>query len=342
MKVALVTDVYSQLSGVSTHVDLLACALSQKGIDVKVYTGSGASSKYKIINCPKIPFLLAKSYEIVFPTKKIDADVLDIQTPYLLGQAAMFLNKPRVATALTMPNNMFSDNFKWLHPLCWNYLTNFYNRADARVCLTVQTKKTYESHGLKKDANVISAGIDYSFYSKADGSAFRKKYGITCPFALTTNRLSAEKRPELALKACEELKIPIVLTSDGPMRKYLERKYPEARFLGRLSHEDLRNAYSAATVFILASAPEVEGEGLGVLEAMACKTPTLSSNVPFVSGGRNGFVFSDYGGLKDKLEMLWNSGALREKLLKEGLKHAKKEDMKVLVKKYIKLYESLI
>lgn len=342
MKVALVSDIFSQLSGISTHVQLLARALRRMDVDVTVYTGTGASKEYPVVSFPSIPFLFSKDYEVVLPACRFDADVLHAQTPYMLGWAAMLSGTPCVASTHTMAMNLFPGKLGFLRSLAWDYLVSFYNWADRRVCQTDLTKKIFELHGLKKDASIVSAGIDFDFFKEGNSGNFQKRFKIREPFVLTTNRLSYEKRPELALSVCKELGLKLVLTSDGPMKPRLQKKYPEATFLGRISKEDLRNAYSAASAFILPSAPEVEGEGLGVLEAMAAGTPVAVSNVAFIEDGRNGFTFKEYSGLKEKLSRLWEDKSLQSKFSKAGMKTAKERDIKISAKKLLRIYESLI
>lgn len=54
------------------------------------------------------------------------------------------------------------------------------------------------------------------------------------------------------------------------------------KFLGRLSEADLIRAYQAADIFILPSINSHEAFGLVLMEAMACGTPVIASNLPGV------------------------------------------------------------
>jgi glycosyltransferase involved in cell wall biosynthesis len=314
----------------------------KRGHEVVVYTGSGSSDEFEIVNLPKIPFVLSPGYEAIIPKSIcVDADIVHIHTVYTVGWMGMTQKKPRVVTTHTLPKNMF-PNLAFLRPIGWKYLISFYNKADRVVCQTDRTAKKFRQHGLKKPVSIISSGVDIDFFRRASAKNFRKKYSVEGEFVLHTARLSPEKRPEFVLKACRELGLKIVLTSNGPLKKKLEQRYPEAIFL-ELPREDLKDVYSAAKVFVLASAPEVECEGLGPLEAMASGVPVVCSDVPHIVKDRNnGFLFKTYDEFKQKLEMLWHDEELQRKFSENGRKTAEERDINKSVTKLIKVYKKLL
>src|SRR5262249_14186020 len=88
-------------------------------------------------------------------------------------------------------------------------------------------------------------------------------------------------------------KANLVIIGDGPLRAQLEQ---EARycgigdrvfFLGGLQNEETIPFYHAADIFALASIARSEAFGIVQLEAMACSTPVVNTNldsgVPYVS-----------------------------------------------------------
>jgi len=343
MKIAIFTDVFNQLDGVCTHVRNLASGLTQRGHKVVVYTGSGSSNEFEIINLPNTPFLFSPGYEAIIPKSIcVDADIVHIHTVYTAGWIGMTQKKPRIVTTHTLPKNMFSNHFAFLKPIGWKYLVSFYNKADHAVCQTDRTAEKFKRHGLKKPVSIISSGVDTDFFRKGNAKNFRKKYGVEGEFVLHTARLSPEKRPEFALKACRELGLKIVLTSNGPLKEKLEQKYPEAIFI-KMPREDLKDIYSAAKIFVLASAPEVECEGLGPLEAMSSGVPVVCSDIPhLVMDGENGFLFKTYDEFKQKLEKLWHDDELQRKFSERGRKTAEERDIKKSITKLIEVYKELL
>lgn len=343
MRIAMFSDVYSQATGVTTSLRLLADELVKKGCDVTVFTGSGSSKTHKVVNLPAVRFPLAETYEVILkPPFRVAADVVHVHTPYCAGWLGMMQkHAPRVVTTHTLPQNVFPGKLHFLQPLAWSYLVSFYNAADRVVCQTKRTQALFEKHGLSKPVSVVSGGIDLHELRKAHASRFNKKYEIKGDFVLSTARLSEEKRPQLALQACRELDLPIVLTSDGPLREALEKNYPEARFLGFVPREDLRDAYAAARVFTLCSAPETEGEGLAVVEAMAARTPVIASDAHHAVDGVNAFSFNSPAELKRKLSRLWSDKKLRLQFAKQGLKEAQECDVKKYAEKMLRVYDAV-
>lgn len=347
MKIALFSEVYTQLSGVSTHVRSLAALLSKKH-DVTLYTGSGKSKGFKIVNLSKVSFPLAEGYEIIIPKRiRVDADIVHVHTPYTLGLMALKQKKPLVATTHTTPKNLFSAyHLNFLDPIGWKYLIYFYNSANHIICQTKETEKLFRNHGLNRPVSIISSGVDFNFFSKGKVNKIRKKYDLEKKFVLSTSRISREKRPELILKACRDLNIPLVMASNGPLKEKLEKKYPEARFLGYVPDKDMPGLYASSTIFALASEPGAEGEGLVLLEAMAAKKPVIASRVSpiteFIHDGENGFLFKDYADFKKKLKKLWRDKRIRNKFSRRGKKSAKEKDIKKVAEKISNIYESLL
>src|SRR5262249_22917641 len=69
-----------------------------------------------------------------------------------------------------------------------------------------------------------------------------------------------------------------VVVGDGPARTMLETRYPDVRFLGPRTGDDLVRAYSASDVFVFPS--RTDTFGLVMLEALACGLPVAAYPVP--------------------------------------------------------------
>ena len=92
------------------------------------------------------------------------------------------------------------------------------------------------------------------------------------PVFLCVGRVAVEKN----LEAFLDLDLPgtKLIVGDGPARAALERKYPDAVFLGARQGEELAEIYAAADVFVFPS--KTDTFGLVLLEALASGLPVAA------------------------------------------------------------------
>ena len=92
------------------------------------------------------------------------------------------------------------------------------------------------------------------------------------PVFLSVGRVAVEKN----LEAFLDLDLPgtKLVVGDGPARAALERKYPDAVFLGARHGEELAEIYAAADIFVFPS--KTDTFGLVLLEALASGLPVAA------------------------------------------------------------------
>ncbi|MEA5078625.1 MAG: glycosyltransferase [Anaerolineaceae bacterium] len=116
-------------------------------------------------------------------------------------------------------------------------------------------------------------------------------------------------------------------------------------FLGKRAQETLPYYYSAADILIMPS--YYESFGMVALEAMACGTPVVASQVgglPFlVQDGKTGFVVpgGDPEALVQPLVRLMNDSDLRENMGQQAANYAMQYDWKLIAERMVKVYEKL-
>jgi glycosyltransferase involved in cell wall biosynthesis len=127
-------------------------------------------------------------------------------------------------------------------------------------------------------------GVDLARFSPGDRDAARKRLGLDGFTLLSVGSLIPRKGHELIIAALADLPdARLLIAGSGPMRAELERVAEEkgvasrVRFLGEIAHDALTDAYRAADIFVLASSRE--GWANVLLEAMACGTPVVATNV---------------------------------------------------------------
>ena len=171
--------------------------------------------------------------------------------------------------------------------------------ADAHVVLSSAFRRVLvERYRVRPwDVHVWSAGVALDVFTPGaagDRSRARERLEIEAEafVAVCVRRLVPRMGLDVLLDAWERIadELPdgslLLLVGDGPLRKALSERVTavdsrlsgRVRVLGRLSEEDLVEAYRAADVAIVPSV-SLEGFGLVVPEAAACGTPSIVSEV---------------------------------------------------------------
>jgi glycosyltransferase involved in cell wall biosynthesis len=98
--------------------------------------------------------------------------------------------------------------------------------------------------------------------------------GVPGDSLLVVSELVAHKRVHVALEAARRAAAPICIVGSGPDHAALAEAYPEARFLGRASDEELPELYAGARAVIVAG---VEEFGITAVEAQASGRPVIAA-----------------------------------------------------------------
>ncbi len=175
------------------------------------------------------------------------------------------------------------------------------------------------------------------------------KYSISKPYILFVGRLEKKKNIKNIIKAFLEFKASsasasykLVLSgspglADARPRMTGEKNDARPRMTGEkiqddiimpgfVPDEDLPYLYSGAEIFLFPSL--YEGFGMPILEAMACGTPVITSNIsscPEVGGDAVAYVNpKNYKEIADMTQKLLSDNDFRQSIIKQGLDRAKK------------------
>jgi D-inositol-3-phosphate glycosyltransferase len=126
-----------------------------------------------------------------------------------------------------------------------------------------------------------------------------------------------------------------------------ERVQDQVTFTGRRERDRLKYYYSAANIFI--STPWYEPFGITPLEAMACGTPVIGSNVGGIKytvlDGKTGFLVppNDPGALANRLAQLFTEPGLIKRLSHQAVRHVKEcFAWETVVKQLEQVYEQVL
>ncbi|MDD5751721.1 MAG: glycosyltransferase [Candidatus Peribacteraceae bacterium] len=141
------------------------------------------------------------------------------------------------------------------------------DRPDKLIAASKEVQRRIELYW-RRESSVIYPPIDDFWFKTSNQKP------ITSNFALIVSTLAPYKRIDLAIAACNTLKIPLKIAGEGPDRKRLERMAgPTVEFLGYRTEEQLKDLYANAMATLL---PGEEDFGLVPLESMACGTPVIA------------------------------------------------------------------
>jgi len=167
-------------------------------------------------------------------------------------------------------------------------------RIDAHVVLSSAFRRVLvERYRIAPwNVHVLAPGVDLERFTPGDRERARAQLGLPAGafVAVCTRRLVPRMGLDVLLDAWSELagELPpgsvLLVIGDGPLREPLGERASQpplagrVRMLGRVSDEELIDAYRAADVAVVPTVA-LEGFGLVVLEAAACGTPSVVSDI---------------------------------------------------------------
>lgn len=195
--------------------------------------------------------------------------------------------------------------------------------------------------------SVIYEGVDEKFKPTLDKAKSEKYKAGERPYIFSVSTIHPRKNFKRLIQAFAQLPKDFELIIAGGKGWLYDDIFAEAekfegrvRFLGFVPDDDLPALYSGAAMFAYPSL--YEGFGLPMLEAMACGTPTLTSNVsclPEVAAGA-AVTVSPYD-VDSIAEGLKHTLANRDDLIKKGFARASQFKWAAAARQLIDLYESL-
>lgn len=213
-----------------------------------------------------------------------DFDLIDAHYFYPDGIAAALvaleMNKPLVITARGTDLNLIPRYALPRAQIRWAA-----NAADGLITVCGALKQPLLELGIAPTKiSVLRNGVDLKAFAPSDRIAARQRLGLTGRTLLSVGSLIERKGHHLIIDALTSLpETTLLIAGGGPERQALEQRAINAglgdrvRFLGELPHDQLPAVYGAADALVLASSRE--GWANVLLEAMACGTPVIATDV---------------------------------------------------------------
>jgi glycosyltransferase involved in cell wall biosynthesis len=251
----------------------------------------------------------------------IQPDVVHFQSHINVGHGVAIEAQKRgiriIGTNHFMPENMlefslipkgFQDR---VVAALWRAARRTYSRAEAVTTPTVRAAEFLEKYTGLTGVHAISCGINADNYSPRFEPRTENRI-------LFVGRVTGEKQIDVLLHAVvllpPDLNAVVEIVGGGDQKRNLEHLADtlgirdRVTFTGYVTDDELRDAYSRATVFAMPSIAELQS--IATMEAMASALPVVAADAMalphLVRDGRNGYLFTpgDAQNLAEKLTMV--------------------------------------
>jgi teichuronic acid biosynthesis glycosyltransferase TuaC len=215
----------------------------------------------------------------------LDFDAIDAHYLFPDGVAAIWLGqrlgRPVVVTARGSDVTELPQ-----YPVPRRLIRHAIARADGLITVSAALKAGLLELGAPPErVRVFRNGVDTAAFRPADRAAARVSLGLSRPTLLSVGHLIERKGHHRVIEALAGLPgVDLLVIGEGPDRQKLcalAARFGVAdrvRLLGAQPHAELPRFYTAADLLVLASSRE--GWANVLLEAMACGTPVVASNIP--------------------------------------------------------------
>ena len=197
-----------------------------------------------------------------------------------LANVAKRLGKPVVITARGTDVNRIPD-----FPKPRRRIIDAAHMADAVITVADALRDALIDLGAPAaKITTLRNGVDLKRFAPQDRQTARKNLGVDGPVIVSVGHLVERKGHHHVIEALRDIDgATLLIAGDGEERKALEalaktlNVADRVRFLGAVPHSEIASVYAAADLLVLASARE--GWANVLLEAMACGTPVVATDV---------------------------------------------------------------
>jgi phosphatidyl-myo-inositol alpha-mannosyltransferase len=352
---------WSVPGGVQAHIADLAIEMMNRGHEVNVLTpASDTTNLPEWVTAGGGPVAISYNGSVARltfgfrPTRKVQAwlkngkfDVLHIHeplTPSLSALACWAASGPIVAT--------FHSSMDRSRILSAGYglAQTVLEKVTCRIAVSELARNTLVQH-VGGDAVLIPNGIHVSNFENVqplDGNRFDHRIAFLGRYD------EPRKGFSVLIEACERLvsefpDLEIVVAGPGDPDKAVQA-LPDSlkkhvRFLGRVTDIEKAAMLHSAGVYV---APNTGGESFGIvlLEAMACRTPVIASDLPafnrVLNYGAAGMPFENQNSqeLANALRDVLTNSKLRKQLADSGFERVKLFDWNIVASDLLDVYET--
>jgi glycosyltransferase involved in cell wall biosynthesis len=271
-RILIATDAWHpQVSGVVRTLDTTSKLLREWGHAVEVIEPTAFPS-FPVPFYPEIPLCVMRPGRVYEQVYRFRPTHVHISTEGPLGYWVRRFCRRMGWQFSTSYHTRFPEYLKRLayvpEGATYKFLKWFHGGSSCMMVATPSLEKELFTRGFKPQIRRWSRGVDLGTFRPREKPATN----YPRPILLYVGRVSHEKGIDDFLK----LKTPgtKLVVGDGPARAELERKYPDAVFLGYRRGEPLGAVYASADLFVFPS--RTDTFGIVVIEALASGLPVAA------------------------------------------------------------------
>jgi len=342
MRVAIVTESFlPSINGVTNSVLRVIDTLLAGGHEVQVVAPTAEGPSYRGVPVIKSPSVILGGFPVAIPTPLMSAaldrfapDVIHVAAPFWLGGEAIAYGHrrgiPTVAIYQTdVAGYMKRYGLDFATTIVDAITAGIHKLATLNLAPTQDGVDRLQSLGISRVA-VWGRGVDLELFSpgRRTTSAVEELRRAWAPQGERVvgyvGRLAPEKQVGRLIELCGIPNTRIVIVGDGPDRQELEDRftgYP-VTFTGRLSGDELANAYVAMDVFVHAGTEETFGQT--IQEAHASGLPVIAPSIGgqrhLIRQGIDGYLVDHtrWGAFREALENLVGNEVLLRGMSQEA------------------------
>lgn len=298
-RVAMFTDTYVEFNGVATVLQELRRHAERRGWPFTVvdcgperHSGPCLETFVPVHTLAwrvyaEFPMHIGPVLELLRWCEDEQIEVVHAATSGPVGLVAALIAKalhlPLVATYHTdMPRlAYFLTQDHSAEELMWTFVRWFYGQCRLIFCPSQLIQEDLADHGIRGPFAPFDQAVDGDVFSPAHRSEeLHREMGGGEKVVLWVGRVSAEKGLDLLAAAYSSLRarrddVRLVVVGDGPYREGLQKRMPQATFLGYKSGSQLSAIYASADLFVFPGLADTFGQV--VLEAGASGLPSVVS-----------------------------------------------------------------
>ena len=293
MKIALVHHHLKETGGTENYTNNLALEYKQNGHQVYTLTSSKQPNSTYIKHLQLFGYTLPQKKSTQNTLKEIQPDIIHVQSPHpyatLFSIYAHLLNKHKKQKPFTIistyhaplnPNNKIKKLIAYFEHKLYKYL------FQQIIVTTEKNKEIVKKFYPQNKITTIPLGISEQYFQNIKKHEARKKLNLAPEkkYVLFIGQLDKNhyyKGIETIIESAKlspEIEYLIIGTGDKKEYYQKQNQSKNLQFIGHIATKELPFYYAAADIFILPSTSSSEGYGIVLLEAMASKTPVITTN----------------------------------------------------------------